>query len=72
MATAELLISADSHVLEPADLWLQRLPVTYRDRAPRVFFHEPRGSWMRKPRLLTNRPMTPLPSALSGRPLPTV
>ena len=38
MATAELLISADSHVLEPADLWTARLPAAYRDRAPRVYY----------------------------------
>lgn len=31
-----LIISADSHVVEPADLWQQRLPQKYRDRAPRM------------------------------------
>ena len=30
------VISADSHVTEPADLWCQRLDRTFRDRAPRV------------------------------------
>ena len=29
------LISADSHVEEPEDLWLARLPAHLRDRAPR-------------------------------------
>jgi predicted TIM-barrel fold metal-dependent hydrolase len=34
---AELqLISSDSHVSEPLDLWVERLDVKYRDRAPRV------------------------------------
>ncbi len=33
--TPELLISADSHVIEDADLWVDRLPPAFRDRAPR-------------------------------------
>jgi predicted TIM-barrel fold metal-dependent hydrolase len=35
-AMGELLISADSHVVEPHDLWLDALPATLRDRAPRA------------------------------------
>ncbi len=31
----ERLVSADSHVTEPPDRWVQRLPATRRDRAPR-------------------------------------
>jgi predicted TIM-barrel fold metal-dependent hydrolase len=30
------LISSDSHVSEPPDLWVERIDATYRDRAPRV------------------------------------
>lgn len=30
-----LLISSDSHVIEPSDLWLTRLPQAFRDRVPR-------------------------------------
>ncbi len=30
------LISADSHVNEPPDLWSTRVPAQYRDRAPRI------------------------------------
>ncbi len=30
----EVLISADSHVLEPPDLWKERLPAAFRDDAP--------------------------------------
>jgi len=30
------VISADSHVMEPADLWATRLDASWRDRAPRV------------------------------------
>ncbi|MGH7846096.1 MAG: amidohydrolase family protein, partial [Candidatus Binatia bacterium] len=30
----DLMISADSHVSEPVDLWEQRLPAAFRDRAP--------------------------------------
>lgn len=30
------LLSADSHVVEPRDLWLTRMDVKWRDRAPRI------------------------------------
>ncbi len=30
------LISADSHVNEPPDLWVKRVPEALRDRAPRI------------------------------------
>src|SRR5260370_16639050 len=30
------VMSADSHVMEPADFWATRLDVKYRDQAPRV------------------------------------
>jgi hypothetical protein len=30
------LISADNHIIEPTDLYVQRLPEHHRDRAPRV------------------------------------
>ena len=33
---ARLLISADSHVFEPFDLWETRLPASLRDRAPHL------------------------------------
>lgn len=36
MTPAPFIVSADSHVTEPADLWLHRLDRKYRDRAPRV------------------------------------
>ncbi len=31
-----MLISSDSHVVEPGDLWLEQLPPRLRDRAPRA------------------------------------
>jgi len=31
-----MLISADSHVNEPGDLWVERMDKRFRDRAPRV------------------------------------
>jgi hypothetical protein len=34
MATGALVLSTDSHVLEPTDLWTTRLPAAYSDRAP--------------------------------------
>ena len=30
------VLSADSHVVEPADVWTARIDAPYRDRAPRV------------------------------------
>jgi len=33
--TGEIIISADSHTMEPHDLWVQRLPQSLRDQAPR-------------------------------------
>ena len=30
------IFSADSHTMEPADLWIQRMDHMWRDRAPRV------------------------------------
>src|SRR5687767_412872 len=48
----ELILSADSHVIEPADLWEKRLPAALRDRAPRypearegVGIHRHPGAW---------------------------
>ncbi|MBV8951649.1 MAG: amidohydrolase family protein, partial [Actinobacteria bacterium] len=39
-----LVNSADSHVVEPLDLWVKRLPMHLRDRAPRVA--EVDGKWV--------------------------
>jgi hypothetical protein len=30
------VLSADSHVVEPADVWTSRIDARYRDRAPHV------------------------------------
>ncbi len=34
--TARNMISADSHVIEPRNLWVERVDKSFRDRAPRV------------------------------------
>lgn len=36
----EILISADSHVMEPPDLWATRVPAPFRDQAPRFPEHK--------------------------------
>ncbi|HLI28768.1 MAG TPA: amidohydrolase family protein [Chloroflexota bacterium] len=36
----EVIISADSHVMEPHDLWEKRLPASLRDQAPRYPPHK--------------------------------
>ena len=38
--TDRLIISADSHVMEPADLWTARVDAHLRDQAPRVLANE--------------------------------
>jgi hypothetical protein len=38
-------ISADSHVLEPPDLFSSRLPASVRDRAPRLAAFEGGSAW---------------------------
>jgi predicted TIM-barrel fold metal-dependent hydrolase len=41
------IFSADSHTMEPADLWVQRIDRGLRDRAPRVMtnYHDKKGSF---------------------------
>lgn len=36
---AQRILSADSHVIEPADVWTSRIEKRFRDRAPRVIKH---------------------------------
>ena len=55
---SELLISADSHVLEPSDLWTKGLPAAMRSRAPRVFYNEARKVWMVGCEEVTPQPIT--------------
>ena len=38
------MISSDSHIIEPPDLWTERIDASYRDRAPRVIA-EPDGDF---------------------------
>jgi len=40
------LVSADSHVNEPRELWLERLPARLRDRAPRVESFPKGDAWV--------------------------
>ena len=40
------LISADSHVLEPPDLWLSRVPEKFKGRAPRMISLEQGDAWI--------------------------
>ncbi len=44
----DTVISADSHMTEPPDLWVERIDKPFRDRAPRVVVQEhqgKRGHW---------------------------
>jgi len=40
------IVDCDSHVNEPPDLWLERVPAKYRDRAPRVEKVEKGELWL--------------------------
>ena len=40
------LISGDSHVNEPPDLWAKRMPAKYRERAPRMERMEQGDAWI--------------------------
>ena len=40
---AERIVSADSHVVEPADVWTARIEPRFADRAPHVIKKEGRG-----------------------------
>ena len=42
----ELIISSDSHVIEPPDLWEKGMPASLRERAPKIYFSEDRDAWM--------------------------
>lgn len=39
-------IDADSHVNEPPDLWLERMPSRFRDRAPRIERFDEGDAWI--------------------------
>jgi uncharacterized protein len=40
------VISADSHMMEPADLWVNRLDARFKDSAPRVVKQEGKGGYV--------------------------
>src|SRR4051794_23813283 len=40
------LISGDSHVNEPGDLWAKRVPAAMRDRAPRMESFDEGDAWV--------------------------
>jgi len=33
---ARRIVSADSHMIEPAELWVERIDKSFKDRAPRA------------------------------------
>jgi hypothetical protein len=40
------LLSADSHVMEPRDLWEKRIDPKWRDKAPRIAALDDTGDYM--------------------------
>lgn len=57
MAATHRLFSADSHVVEPRDLWLTRLDAKWRDKAPQVVSTE-QGDFFSVPN--TGMPLKPV------------
>jgi predicted TIM-barrel fold metal-dependent hydrolase len=51
----QLIIDADSHVTEPADVWTARVPPKYRDLVPRVVKQGAKAVWT-----LQDKPLTPV------------
>jgi hypothetical protein len=43
--TTYTLISSDSHIIEPADLWEQRIDRRFKDRAPRLVHEGTCDQW---------------------------
>jgi predicted TIM-barrel fold metal-dependent hydrolase len=43
---AKYVISADSHMMEPANLWVERLDAKYKDDAPRVVKSDSKGDFL--------------------------
>src|SRR5262245_50561238 len=43
--TAYTLISSDSHIIEPADLWAQRIDRRFKDRAPHLVHEGASDQW---------------------------
>lgn len=40
LPTGTVVVSADSHVMEKSDLWKERLPARFQDRAPRLWYDD--------------------------------
>jgi predicted TIM-barrel fold metal-dependent hydrolase len=40
------LMSADDHMIEPAHLWVERVPAQFRDRCPRIVEIDGREAWL--------------------------
>jgi uncharacterized protein len=49
----DLIIDADSHVTEPADVWTARVPSRFRDEVPQVVRQGPVDTWVIKGERLT-------------------
>ena len=62
-----LIVDADTHINEPPDLWLKRMPKKFQDRAPQLI-ERPTGAkaWNFETRQLT---VTPLVNAVGTSPV---
>ena len=66
-----LILSSDSHVFEPPDLWTSRIDAAFRDRAPACSASTaPTRSWSRRTRSSPASASSPTPALGSRRPRP--
>src|SRR5436190_1923731 len=49
---SDWLVSVDDHVIEPPNVWLDRLPSKYHDRAPRMAKGERGAVWQYEDKLV--------------------
>lgn len=54
LADSTRLISADDHLIEPANLWVDRVPDRFKDRCPRIVEVDGREAWLYEDELVYN------------------
>lgn len=58
------LFSVDDHIIEPANVWTDRLPKAFRERGPRVVKEDDREMWVYEDKVIPNVGL----NAVAGRP----
>ena len=50
------VVSADSHIMETCDLWKDRLPAKFKDRAPKIWWDDDRDGTLNQRFVMTFQP----------------